>query len=52
MKTTKRYIVSLGYYHYVFKNRIDALNFAETAFDTQQDEKSVTIEIKDEEVEE
>ena len=49
-----KYIVSLGYYHYVFNDRDAALVFAEAALYTQQDKNSVTIEIKreDEEVEE
>lgn len=50
----KKYIVSLGYYYYVFNDRDTALNFAETALDASEKHTGVTVEIKrgDEEVEE
>lgn len=50
----RKYIVSLGYYYYVFNDRDTALNFAETALDASEKHTGVTVEIKreDEEVEE
>lgn len=49
----KKYIVSLGYYDYRFEDRNTALDFAEMAFDAQEENKSVSVKfVKEEEQEE
>ena len=47
----KKYIVSLGYYYYVFNDRDTALNFAETALDASEKLDKVEIAIENDNAE-
>ena len=44
-----KYIVKIGYYNYIFDERDVALEFAETAFETQEDNQRISFSFEREE---